>query len=109
VTSPIPFPTLTEAALKTDDYQTAALTLRITPDTPKEVLQYAASIIFLRMHGLVNVETYTDFRRTADEITQASQRLIEIAEFLPYAPVDQGAHRRILAWHVEHGTQEPAI
>jgi hypothetical protein len=47
----------------------------------------------------------TGFLRAAAEIAMASKRLIEMAEFMPYAPVDFGASKRLIAWNTENRSQ----
>jgi hypothetical protein len=98
------FNTLTEASLKVSDYaaERAALTFRITADTPQPVLQYAVRRVIDFLDNVTGdlFEVY-GLQEAKKEITKSASRLIELCEAIPNAPYDAGARERLSKWRLE--------
>jgi hypothetical protein len=90
------FPVLNEAALKAPKRALeAAMDLKITPDTPQEVLIFAKDLILNNLSVSIGLAS---FEYCANEITVAADRLTEIARAIPEAPVCPEAGSRLRAW-----------
>jgi hypothetical protein len=94
----VPFPVLTEAALKRSDME-AVLTLRMAADTSQEVLKYTSDRIIDYLATVMDQGVYyASIEEVAFEITRCADRLTQIAKLIPHAPNCPEAGARLRDW-----------